>query len=339
MRNKYKYTIAIDKLIFQCVGGLKPVDDILSKGKLKSPRKKIIVNEKIRLVRRYHREFGFEHTFDIFFDDFICGHISYGLTGDLKYSTKKGLSLFTCSNGFLYTENFNINLIYIIGVLGLSIRKIDDLEIAIDGNGILETANKLLNLDNKKQWTFSKNIRNRPKIAPDDLIEGYSSGIKYGNPSTKKYIVFYPKSERLKKDNKPYIIDYWEGGGLNINLPIDRCELKLNASKHITGFSLNPEDWSKGYLIAYFKFRMEDYFLFKNKKGKIKSIIDFSAIQHDPVYFAKRIYNPPNKIYGIKTAIKILYKEIGCFPCLAAYEDLLKKYKLKSWFEKARKRW
>lgn len=340
MRKKQKYTIAIDKLIVQCVGGLKPVDDILSKGKKITPRKKIIVNEHLKLIRNYHTEYGFLHTFSVFFNDFICGEISYILNGDLKYSIKKGLSRFECKNGFLYSENFNIKLINIFQALGITIRKIDDLEIAVDGNGIINTANKLLNIGNEGLWEPVNIIRNKPKVTPDNLNHGYSESITLGKKSTKKYIVFYPKSERLEKDqDKPYIIDYWNSGGLNLNKPIDRCEIKLNASRHITGFSLNPLEWSKGYLMAYFKSKCENYFLFKNKKGEIKSIIDFTAIEHKKLYFAKRIYNSPNKIYSVKTTIKFLYNEIGCFPCLAAYEDLLKKYKLKKWFEKARKRW
>lgn len=335
-----KYTIAIDKLKFQCVGGFKPVDAFLNKGKLLKERTKIKVNDRIRIARiKNETDIGFDYTFSVFIDDFICGTISYQTNGEYKYKIKNGLTLFTCKNEFLYTENFNMELDYIVKALEIHILKIDLIEFACDGHGIIDTANELLNVGNKGIWS-PLNKKHMLKIQTENLQNGFSRKITFGDSKSKKYFVFYPKSEELKKkQNKKHIIEYWSSAGLDLNLPIDRAELSIKSSRHLSGFSLNPSDWSRAYLAAFYKDRAEKYFLYKNKKGEKKSIIQFSFLKPDAVYFSRRVYNSKNNLFSIRCAIKVLYQEIGCYPCGATYEILIKKYHLQTWFNKMRKRW
>jgi hypothetical protein len=143
----------------------------------------------------------------------------------------------------------------------------------------------------------------------------------------------------VQGQNKLHIQEFWSAGGLDLKLPIDRCELKLESSRHLTGFSLTPEHWTRSYISAFFRSRTEDYFLFKNTKGGIKSIIDFKKTDQKNEYFSKRVYNSPNTLYGIKTTIRVLHNEIGIYPSGEVIAILLKKYRLKSWYEKSRKRW
>ena len=317
-----KYTINLDVLHLQVCGYL---PDILKVFGVK-PKKVLKINEDLFLEKAVGSNKDFHITYRVYYKCIEFAILSY-MAKDHKQFRNRETSIFKINNPILYTKDFVSPLKEILKELELTIVGINKLEVCIDGNGLVDRANRIFL---KKYRT----VNHRAKLDANGncFVDGEAKDWNLGTDWKNNQICIYRKSQKPSMIGKEYIREFWTINGI-LEKNVDRLELKQY--KNINEFSLNPDDWTTHYLKCYFRYKAEDNLTFHVNNSKRKSyIFNFNLFPVNDIKFVERVYKiKSNTLNKTKSILKYLYLE-HCYQSteystfLETYKAIIKRYQL-----------
>ncbi len=225
-------------------------------------------------------------------------------------------------NRELYANGWTKRVKTLLSMLNVEINNISRLDIAIDSNCVSNDPFLGLHYSSPFIGIFERWERGElvsvGKIRGAKYFEGSkTTGFDRGTRTSSKYVTGYVKSERVDKENKTYIREFWQKNGIQNGDRVERLELKLKSDAikrtvcpdtgnvGIDIFQLERGGYMAGIMQAHLK----KFFEFKFTTGdKNKSRRDgFSTIDWDGLN-AETLERIPttkatNEIWGAKMAI------------------------------------
>lgn len=334
MNSTVNYTVVVDKLRMLCSGKIPILESMMEI----VPLDKHIINEQIILQRNYtllHP--GFLHGFNILLNNKILGYLSYGNTGEYRY-TVKDTSQLTIENHILYQSGWLQDLQLVLETLGLHFYKYSFMEIAVDGLDLIGRFTKL---------NYDKRLQRKRHVLVRPLHDSrQQTNISYiiGSAKSEKHLTLYNKTEELKESNKQYISEFWNRNGLSdLEGNIHRCEVRLKAKalKSFSGDLMHLDD--PAYLASYFKSAVGGYLEFFDKKQTKKRHFLINWSKFNEVKLTKnKLTHKAFKINRYKSMLRYLFEEYVVTNdelYLTTFASITIQYKLFNWVRKVISRW
>lgn len=336
--NETRYTIALDRLHFYCVGN-------------KFSETTIKLGEFV-LSHKGHGTSFYENSYDV-------------LEGGIKVATfncsprsnkimKAEASHLEIENSLLYT-NFWLSVVEdITSSIGLQIKSYSRLDLAIDGlNYIPEFLNiyarqapqqKIFHCLGRAKWN---------SLVLDHAALKYKA-FKIGSNTSEKQITVYNKTKELEQSNKNYIRHYWEKNGIATDGEVWRVEMRLkgkeiNLIKHLSIQQLNNSKMMEQVFYnkakKFFEFTYNDNDTNVTRQDRVK-LINFKKEVMEPLEFAEKPHTDGR--YKAKLA---LHEHSKCLitgyagtdeernTMVESIEFGIRKYELKEWYEKRLPDW
>ena len=261
------------------------------------------------------------------------------------------LSSITIQNNVLYQRGWVARFEYLCKEIGVELRGVSQLDIAIDGGEYIAQYEKLLSKEYKKVG--------RAKMATEHKHNGNVEGFYIGNRSSEKYIRGYNKTLEMKKSgsNKNYIVDFWKNNGLDPAGKVERLEivLKNKAIKRIKDFDIGRLEDS-GYLASLMKCQLTKYYQFVENNGDTNvtrkekiDAVDWSFFENMEDVVREKKTKTSNVIWAVKRALTFDMKEqfagmdeLGDDLFSQTYIECYKRaemYGVKEWFGKKITQW
>ena len=331
---KRPYTINLDWLELIAIGKISSLETDIRVGRV---QENYIFSERFSLSKTYeHKHPGFYYCFNIILNEEKVGNLFYGSNGKLRYANPDSV-LIHIENHILYQTGLSQKLKLILYSLQLYFSNFSRLDIAIDGSGLMEKHNSLVN-----SRLFFRKQKALPQSINDEKTKQHI-GYTIGSRKSEKYIIIYGKTQEINKSNKAYITEFWQKNNLNISQNVDRVELRL-FSKALKNFGT---DFccleSPDYLANFFQTSSGRYLEFTNLKNKnrFKSLINwdfFKKIEIQKLHETKKA----DSLHCCKIVLKFLYIEFAktkneSIP--PAFLSISNKYNLNNWVTKSTCRW
>lgn len=294
---------------------------------------------------------AYRRAFEVYYNGFVFLEI-YAVPKFEKTMANDSINIKVANNLF-YTKDWYIDYAFVIEKLGVKIKNITRLDIAIDGNNGLIN---FLTSYTKQQKAGQKIIRvgqaqlNPVKFKDSDLSY---SGFSLGSRASEKYLVIYDKVKELEVHNKPYIKSYWINSGLPIE-KVERVEIRLKSAylgtiDNVLGDLKKIQDVD--YLATIFKNSIEQYFDFRLNNSKNISHCDRLELINFANFNVSLLERTKKTLVDGRFRIKVSIKS-AVESMLKGYLDFEKRqinieyikealtlYSLHDWYEKKLPEW
>jgi hypothetical protein len=278
----------------------------------------------------------FEECHNLILEGEALGNIFIGKTSQSRFQTAYPV-LLSIHNHILYQQNYPRKIEKAIQLMQpVVFEKFYKLDIAIDGQNLIDEHNRLMNSSIFKR---KRKVLNSA-ILDDDSKSPISS--RLGSLHSDKYISMYNKTLEIEKSKKEYIKEFWRLNGMNYE-QIDRIEGRMKM-KELVNFGALTQIDNPNYLLAFFKQKFDGYleFVHKNDKTKTKGLIDWSLVNNINIEKNKLTKKAPDSVYSSKVAAKclhILFRDTGqdCFK--ESLNLILDNNNMNSWYIKKSKHW
>lgn len=227
-------------------------------------------------------------------------------------------------------------------------RSFSRIDIALDGRGHLDIY-KQWNSGNIDRLGRAKVIEYKEKVGGKDNVV---TGVNWGSRGGDKHMTIYSKGNLLERENKGYIVDFWEKNGLINDSSevenIERMELKLK-SKSINKLidfdykRLNEPEYMASIMRTHFKkwFEFTETGTGNVSRKKRLEFINWNSIGGELMDTDST--RPSNEVWSAKISIKRLYIlaiEGLLSPTIDEHiSDIIGWYDLESWYERSRDKW
>ena len=332
--SKSAYTINLDWLELIAIGGISILETDIRMGRV---QENYIFSENLILTQtNKHEHTGFYYCFNIILNEEKVGYLFYGSNGKFRYANPDS-NIIHIENHVLYQTGLSQKLKLILDTLQLSFSHYCRLDIAIDGSGLIEKHNSLVNskLFFRKQKALMQSV--------NDEKTKQHTGYTIGSRKSEKYIIIYGKTQEINKSNKVYITEFWQKNNLYISQKVDRVELRL-FSKALKNFCSDFSCLeSTDYLANFFQRSSGRYLEFTNLKNKnrSKSLINwefFKKIEIKKLHETKKA----DSLHCCKIVLKYLYIEFAKTNNAAippVFLSISNMYNLNNWVTKNTYRW
>jgi hypothetical protein len=251
----------------------------------------------------------------------------------LGNNCKPGSSIFQAENNILYRSDLWPTIDATFAALGADVSHITRLDIALDGFGLLDAADRYYRDEMAVKLDYAENQTlaqvGKAGFTVDRFEDGGVTNFYIGSMSSKKTLNGYAKGQRIDVENKQYIRGAWLASGLIQNeadgKTVTRLEMRhrkealdeLHLVDLDTGEAL-PFDWRRlrdaRYLAGMFKETLRNFYGFKvvNPTDKDKSrwedvpTIDWDAFDTAKVVRIGRTRTPSETWRAKHGALKII---------------------------------
>jgi hypothetical protein len=272
---KPKFAVVVDW--FQCmvsgnlVSCLEYIANLYASGAVDRPHLEDVytVADDIRFVLRHSegklkRMGAWGSVWDVVAFDELIGTLQVGNPQPQLFEHTAILKL---ENHVLYQSGWTSRLQDFFDLVGLEVRTVSRLDIALDG---------LEDITAKVQQLASKDIfrqRGRATIAPHEVRNGRWEGLKVGRVSSDIHATVYNKSKELERSNKSYIKDFWFRNGIEDCSQVSRFELRFRWK-----CLKRCDDWAKNIDLS----RLENpRYLVSLVRTNIRNWLDFEYVGKD----------------------------------------------------------
>lgn len=273
------------------------------------------------IIQLFNHNPNFRNRYLVYLDGYEIGEL---FTVPNNTIHKLNEVSFKVNNAQLYSNDWPQNVQYVINETGLKFSKLTKVDIALDGNDILNKMQLLRKyLRNKTILIGNQNLNIRGDCFNKSELKWNSYTI--GSRNYQKSAKIYNKSEELKVSNKEYITEFWKLNRLNTTQDIGRFELQLG-TRHLRKFQFNSftdytdagflgkilndevKNWLKFYQVSLIdlKNHRKDIAI---KHGKEKHFILWDMLPSSSIQLEK-VINVPNPEHSAKRAITYTISEI-----------------------------
>jgi hypothetical protein len=193
---------------------------------------------RICLVQTDRRVPQFKNFYEVWIDGTEFGYIMCNPTNERII--KGNMMQLKVRNERLYEARWTDTLQYFMAYFQYSMMNITRLDIALDGHGFIDVANRWHN----REFECVSVAEFKPTLSRKMNVKDYH----FGGIASDKNLKCYIKSQELEFSNKHYIRDYWVRSGLDLSKPVERLELSLRNDyiKTVSDF-----DWSQSDNFEY----------------------------------------------------------------------------------------